>query len=199
MRGRHKRRLNSELTQTGRLQPSGNSGPRTSSGRNGCYWQKRPSLRQRLGRTLPRSRRLRVMMLACCLFWSAPLRGQPCPTQAPKILKAGQTSPCDGVLLRQSDALKLAERSTLLDAERANSEALAARLDAEQKRREADLAKCDANVTACNAETQKLKELLKNPRGYELPLVERPWFVAVLTAVVVTAVAVPVTWLAVTR
>lgn len=127
------------------------------------------------------------------------MRGQPCPTQAPQILKAGQTSPCDGVLLRQSDALKLAERSTLLDAERANSEALAARLDAEQKRRKADQERCAANVSACDANVERLQELLKTKVAPGVPTVEQPWFVATITIVVTVAVAVPVTWLAVTQ
>ena len=82
----------------------------------------------------------------------------------------------------------------------AERDELAVKLRASEARMQARVEAFDEVVAAHKAETDTLRSRLLAPREpLPTPLVERPWFVATMTIIVTVAIAVPVTWLAVTE
>lgn len=124
-------------------------------------------------------------------------RPQPCPRQE---IKAGQTVACDGIALSVQDAAKLAAAAKRSQALKVEVREAAVKLEAAQRRLDAARKACAGRLDACNAEADELRRRLLEPRKpLPTPVVQRPWFVATVAIVITAAIAVPVTWLAVTE
>ncbi len=145
---------------------------------------------------------LRLMMTVSLLCFAAPSAlAAPCLKADPRILTTGATSPCDGVLLSRGDSLLLETRRLKLELAEISIKELTSELEASEKLVRVEQETCREKVDACDAQVKVLNDRLtgRTPVVVDTPLVERPWFVATLTFIVTAAIAIPVTWLAVTE
>ena len=142
-----------------------------------------------------------LLLLFAMLCLTTATRASTCPDGAPAILKIGENSPCEGVLMSKADALKLAGHRARVKKVEAQKDQLVVKLVAAEQSIAFEKTKCDERVTSCDAQVKTLSDRLSEAGRVEA-VVEwyaQPLFVAVVTAVVVAAVAVPITYIVASR
>ena len=116
-------------------------------------------------------------------------------------MTGGATSPCDGYVISEGDALKIADTKLKLKDARIDLKEESAKLASCHAQNTLDADRYQADLEACDKHVSELTQILKNRAVVveTVPWTQSPWFVATITIIVTAAITIPVTWMATTQ
>lgn len=145
--------------------------------------------------------RLLLWTFFAVLWPTTTLASPPCPSGSPSVVTGGATSPCDGYVISEGDALKIADTKLKLKDARIDLKEESAKLASCHAQNTLDADRYQADLEACDKHVSELTQILKNRAVVveTVPWTQSPWFVATITIIVTAAITIPVTWMATTQ